>query len=147
VINTTRTAFLILASILFCCNFDIQARSIIVNNKQVSTGKVHALESLVSHENALEELYAIIDSHTLFIDFYGPKCEPCQTMRPRFEALAQETDHVLFIKINMAQFPLIVKALGVRSLPTFISFKNGQEVSRIVGAVSKKQLKIKSGVC
>lgn len=135
-----RIAFLFALIVPSC---QIQARrTITVNNKQISTGQVYELSALMNNPSSFDEFYAIVDSNRVFLDFYAPWCGPCKTMTPRFKELAQEADHVLFIKVNFDEFRELCISLGVRSLPTFISFNNGQEVARISkGAIPKKELK------
>ena len=148
-IKALRVFSLGIVTLVLIAYFPAQAaRTITVNKKQVVTGKVYELSSLMDDLTSLDEFYTIVESHTVFIDFYATWCPPCKTMVPRFKDLAQEADHVLFIKINLDEFRFIGQAYGVKSLPTFISFKNGQEVAFIAkGTISKKQLKSLSGVC
>jgi len=139
--------FRITIFILVAC-FPVQAaRTITVNNKQVVTGKVYELSSLMNDPKSLDEFYAIVESQTVLLDFYADWCGPCKAMDPIFKELAQEADHVLFIKIDTRAFGFIGQEFGIKSIPYFMSFKNGQEVARITGSRKKKELKKMSGVC
>lgn len=148
-IHALRIFLFCIVTFVLVSHFSTQAaRTITVNNKQVVTGKVYELSSLMNDPRSLDEFYTIIESQTVFIDFYATWCSPCKTMSPRFKELAQEADHVLFIKINLDDFRFIGQTYGVKSLPTFISFKNGQEIAFIAkGVIPKKQLRSLSGVC
>ena len=48
--------------------------------------------------------------------------------------------NVLFAKLNVDEHGEIAQELGIRSIPTVIFFKNGQEINRYVGAMGKPQL-------
>jgi thioredoxin 1 len=39
-----------------------------------------------------------------------------------------------FIKVDVDEVPDVAQELGIRAMPTFIIFKNGEKVSEIVGA-------------
>lgn len=137
-----------IVTLVLVSHFSAQAaRTINVNNKQLVTGKVYELSSLMDDPSSLDEFYTIVESHTVLIDFYADWCGPCKTMNPVFQELAQEADHVLFIKIDTKLFGFIGREFGIKSIPYFISFKNGQEVARIAGSRNKKELKKQSGVC
>jgi thioredoxin 1 len=43
-------------------------------------------------------------------------------------------DNIKFIKVDIDVLKDVVEQLGVRALPTFISFKDGQKVNELVGA-------------
>lgn len=137
-----------IVTLVLVTHFQVQAaRTISVNNKQVITGKVYELSSLMDDPSSLDEFYTIVESHTVLIDFYADWCGPCAKMDPVFKELAQETDQVLFIKIDTKFFGFIGREYGIKSIPYFISFKNGHEVARIAGSRNKKELKKLSGVC
>ncbi len=142
-INFLRSMTHGVCALLLVIGFHVQARhTVTVNNKQITTGQVYELSALMDDRNSLDEFYAIVDSSRVFLDFYAPWCGPCKTMTPHFKELAQEADHVLFIKVNFDEFRELCISLGVRSLPTFISFDKGQEIARISkGAITKKELK------
>jgi thioredoxin 1 len=39
-----------------------------------------------------------------------------------------------FIKLDVDEVPDVAQELGIRAMPTFIVFKNGEKVSEVVGA-------------
>ena len=60
---------------------------------------------------------------------------------PVLEEIASEKDGTLKIaKLDVDQNPETAQKFGVFSIPTLLLFKNGAEVSRIVGFRSKSQL-------
>jgi thioredoxin 1 len=77
----------------------------------------------------------------VLLDFYGATCPPCKAMAPVIEELADQLDGV--VKIAQADVqqnePLAVK-YGISAVPTFLVFKNGQEVGRLRGLQSKARL-------
>ena len=59
---------------------------------------------------------------------------------PVFEQLAQETDGVLFAKVNVDEAEALPIKFGVMSIPTVIAFKDGAEIARNVGLAGKQKL-------
>jgi thioredoxin 1 len=81
-----------------------------------------------------------IKSGNAIIDFWAPWCGPCRMMAPIFEESSKAHTNIKFSKVNTDEHGEIAQELGIRSIPTIIFFKNGQEVNRYVGAMGKPQL-------
>lgn len=85
----------------------------------------------------------IKNNKLIAIDLWASWCGPCRAMAPVFEELSKEMKNVTFAKLNVDENQNIASGLGVMSIPTFIIFKNGNEVDRIIGANSKAFMKSK----
>lgn len=73
------------------------------------------------------------------VDFFAEWCGPCQVTRPIIEELAKEYEGKVKIgKINVDENQQVAAKYGIMSIPTVLIFKNGQEVKREVGFVSKE---------
>lgn len=73
------------------------------------------------------------------VDVYATWCGPCKTIAPIFVKMAEEMDgKVNFVKIDIDQEPELAQKLDIQALPTFLFFKDGQEVHRMRGLIRKE---------
>ena len=68
------------------------------------------------------------------VDFTATWCGPCQMIAPHFEAMSQEYTNVIFVKVDVDDQSDIAQMCGVRAMPTFQFFKNGEKVDDMCGA-------------
>ena len=73
----------------------------------------------------------------LLVDFWAEWCGPCKSMHPIFSRMAKKYDHVRFARVNVDNSQDIAAKFNVQSIPTFIMFKNGENVQQMVGAVGE----------
>ena len=84
----------------------------------------------------------IADSKPVVVDFGATWCDPCQMVAPIIEELAHEYDgRVVIGKCDVDQDSDLPGRFNVRNIPTILFIKNGEVVSKLVGAQSKDVLK------
>jgi thioredoxin 1 len=79
----------------------------------------------------------IINNNLVLVDFWAEWCGPCKSMHPIFTRMAKKYKQVRFARVNVDDAQDIAMKYGVQSIPTFIMFKNGEIVDRMVGAVGE----------
>lgn len=76
------------------------------------------------------------------VDFWAEWCGPCKMMNPVLDELSQEYEgKVVISKMNVDDNSEVPTNFNIRGIPTFILFKGGEEVGRIVGAQTKSVMK------
>ena len=60
----------------------------------------------------------------LVVDFYATWCGPCKKLSPTLDEVSEE----------------LAMDYGIRSVPTVLFFKNGQQVDKFVGALPKSEI-------
>lgn len=74
------------------------------------------------------------------VDFYATWCGPCKMLHPILEELSSTRGEVTFKQIDVDEAPNISKEFGVMSIPTLILFKDGEEIAKNIGFISKNEL-------
>lgn len=83
---------------------------------------------------------AIKDNKPLIVDFWAPWCGPCRNFAPVFEDAASRHDDITFAKINTEEEQELATALGIRSIPTLMVFREQVLLFNQAGALGPAQL-------
>jgi thioredoxin 1 len=78
----------------------------------------------------------------VLVDFYTDSCAPCRMMSPLLQELEAEAGGQFKVfKVDAAAEIELAATYGVRAVPAFYAFANGQCVGQTVGAKSKANMK------
>jgi thioredoxin len=78
---------------------------------------------------------------SVFVDFWGPRCQPCIAMMPTIAALEEDAGGAIrVVKVDSTENREICRELRVFGLPTYILMRDGEELERLSGEVTKQQV-------
>ena len=85
-----------------------------------------------------ENFAAEVASGVTLVDFWADWCGPCRMLAPVIEELAAEsTSGATFAKLDTDENADTAIKHGITAIPTVIVFRDGREVSRIMGVQPK----------
>lgn len=92
--------------------------------------------SLIKETTQLTDFKTLVKTPKLTIaDFYAEWCGPCKAISPVISKLSEEhKDVVNFVKVDVDQAQDIAQEYGISAMPTFVLFKDGEPLGKIVGA-------------
>jgi len=94
----------------------------------------HAKVLTLTEQNFLQQTR----NKVVLVDFWASWCAPCRMMAPVLNDVASELHESSHVgKVDIQQFQSLASKFKVRSIPTLILFKNGEEINRFVGIKSK----------
>jgi thioredoxin 2 len=77
----------------------------------------------------------------VLLDMWAPWCGPCRMIAPTIEQLAGDlAGRVKVAKLNTDENPMTASRFNVRSIPTLLVLKDGEEIDRLVGAIPKQEI-------
>ncbi|MFQ6101747.1 MAG: thioredoxin [Anaerolineae bacterium] len=97
-------------------------------------------EPLVVTDDTFENEVLQADQPIL-VDFWAAWCGPCTMVAPVVEAIAEEYEGMLCVaRMDVDSNRQTPSRYGIYGIPTLILFKDGAEVTRIVGYRPKEAL-------
>jgi thioredoxin 1 len=96
---------------------------------------LNEIDSTIDFRNAIGA------SQIVLVDFYADWCEPCKWLA----VILEELELVLppdseIVLVDSEKFPALVQEWSIKSIPVLILFKNGEEVWRMNGFLTKDEL-------
>ena len=81
----------------------------------------------------------VLGSQTpVLVDFWAEWCVPCHMVSPVVEEIGRDKGETLQVaKMNIDENPEVPRRFSILGIPTLMLFKDGKEVTRIVGALGK----------
>lgn len=67
------------------------------------------------------------------VDLWAPWCGPCKSMGAVIEEVSKQRPEIKFVKVNVDENFQISSQYNVRSIPTLMTFKNGELVDIVSG--------------
>ena len=93
---------------------------------------------VITNDNFEEEV--LKSDKPVLLDFWAPWCGPCQMLSPIVDKIAAEHDEIKVGKVNVDDNEELAMKFKTMSIPTLLVFKDGNEVNRSVGVISKSEI-------
>ena len=106
------------------------------NNLQMQSNYDQLVLGLIEQNFEQEVLHSNVP---VIIDFYTTWCIPCRYANRGFEELAREHTEVRFASYDCDNGE-VCDNYNIRTLPTFLIFKNGEEIAGQKGFIDKAGL-------
>ena len=113
--------------------------NIIIANLQKLENQIEALDKRLPSKIVNIDSLDVIKNGIAVVDFWAEWCLPCYNLLPALETVAKEFEDVKFYKIDIDKHPDIVEKLKIQSIPLIVVYKDGKEVSRLVGSPREKK--------
>jgi thioredoxin 1 len=69
------------------------------------------------------------------VKFWASWCGPCKAIEPNVQKMEKEFENVDFVSVDVDQVPALAKKYKIKSLPSLLLIKGGNEINRINGNV------------
>lgn len=75
-----------------------------------------------------------VKNGVVLVDFWAPWCGPCKMQTPILEKVAAAIgDQAMIAKVNVDENPELAAKYGIRSIPTLILLKDGENKQQLIG--------------
>ena len=92
-------------------------------------------DAVVELDEASFDAFVSRTSVPVLVDFWARGCGPCRQMAPEFaQAARRVAGRARLVKVNTDLSQALAGRFGIRSIPTLLLMKDGQEAGRVTGA-------------
>lgn len=74
------------------------------------------------------------------VQYFATWCGPCKMLKPVLESLSTELTDVKFYRLDIDLFRTQAIEAGIRSVPTVVLYKDGEEMDRQSGYQPKERI-------
>lgn len=98
----------------------------------------------VTEQNFISQVIEASHQQPVMVDFWATWCEPCKTLIPMLEQLANEYQGgFVLAKVDVDQNQQLAGQFGVQSVPTVKIVKDGQIVDEFTGVIPDAEIRAK----
>lgn len=102
-----------------------------------------AISNVINANEASFDKIIASTTKPILIDFYADWCGPCKMLGPILEQLSRDYKDAMIVKMNIDDNQNLAAKFAIRSVPTMLIFKNGENKETINGVLTQPQLEAK----
>ncbi|KAK5654571.1 hypothetical protein OQA88_7200 [Cercophora sp. LCS_1] len=91
---------------------------------------VHNIQTIAEFKEAIAKEKIVL------LDAFATWCGPCKAVAPiiaKWSESEEWKDKIYFAKFDVDELPELAQELGIRAMPTFVLFKDGEKAGEHVG--------------
>jgi len=91
----------------------------------------------ITSESAFDKTISSAGESLVIVDYSTTWCGPCKVIKPKFDEMSEKYPNAVFLSVlgdASADASKLMKREGVRSVPSFHYFLNGEKVDVVNGA-------------
>nr|AVA17404.1 putative Per a allergen [Periplaneta americana] len=89
---------------------------------------------IITSTSEFDQVLSSSGDSLIVVDFFATWCGPCKMIAPLLDKFSAEYSQVKFLKVDVDQLGDIAQKYSISSMPTLVFIKNGEEVTRVIGA-------------
>lgn len=95
----------------------------------------------IKEMNEQEVREAFTQTTPILVKYSAPWCVHCRRIAPTYKALSEENKRdLIFAEVNTDENMSLAESEMIEVIPTFVLYKNGKAVDKVVNPGSKAQL-------
>ena len=97
------------------------------------------MEKRIFFVSSKTEMREVLHNYNyVIVKFTAPWCGPCKRIKETFAELFENLpEEFVCVIINIDEGATLKRLMGIRSVPTFMNFINGESINTVVGADKK----------
>ncbi len=97
---------------------------------------------MVKEINGLNELNEVLkNNNKVLVDVWAPWCGPCRMLGPIVDKVAETTEGLTTVKINLDENEEVAVKYGIEAIPTLLVFENNELVNRSLGFIPEDKVR------
>ena len=97
---------------------------------------------MVKEINGLAELNEVVKNNKkVLVDVWAPWCGPCRMLGPVVEKVADTTEGLVTVKVNLDENDDVAEKFGIEAIPTLLVFNNNELFNKTIGFIPEAKVR------
>ena len=121
---------------------EIEEGSGAFGNNVITITSLPQIQTIIDIESNNDDDDDNNQSRLVVLDLASNNCPPCDMIKPYYDELSlldEFQNNVIFCKVNISDYPDVATHYNVDTWPTFVLFRNGKIVDKVVGGMASRE--------